>query len=187
MLGIVIDEELRVVSVDPKSAAEQAGIQAGDLLLAVAAVFPDGTVGEEVPFTPETSQVAQQVVHGTAAYYWRNQTDTGAPPLPTQESSITPDSEPAGNSVLEGTLSPEPGVDATPTPEIFIEAVITTTLEPEPTVAPLPTPEPIYGTVKLRLERDGTVLEIDVTPDMGPQWGVEVPIPTPVYTPYDYF
>ena len=54
-LGVVVDETMKVVDVDPGNAAEKAGVQKGDLLIAI----------EDIPFATEKAK-AEELIWGSA-------------------------------------------------------------------------------------------------------------------------
>lgn len=54
-LGVVVDETMKVVDVDPGNAAEKAGVQKGDVLIAI----------EDIPFATEKAK-AEELIWGSA-------------------------------------------------------------------------------------------------------------------------
>jgi len=54
-LGVIVDEAMKVVDIDPGSGAEKAGVQQGDVLIAI----------EGVPFAAEKSK-AEELIWGSA-------------------------------------------------------------------------------------------------------------------------
>jgi hypothetical protein len=182
-LGVVADENLRVVDLEPQGAAIQAGIQTGDVLISIAPVIHDFAV-EEVPFI-QSRRAKGVVSRAGEKHFVCNDTSS---------------------SILESTLmlTPKPTIEplpkATPTPEIISEAIMDATLEPLPTLMLQPAFQHGYDKVRIQVNRGGNEIQIMVKPfPHGPRPAVpdttpipslplgEAPTLTPLPTHYYYF
>jgi hypothetical protein len=153
VLGIVTDDQLRVVEVIPNSAAEQAGVQVGDVLLDLTWI-PSAT-----PIPAETV-VVPEAAGGVAL-------DANATPIAD------------GEVVTEPLPIPAPTI----LPEQYIEQG-TVPFTDAPRIISLAG----YGfPLKLRLQREGEVLELTITAStsvyhpLAPGEGTPTPIPTSYY------
>lgn len=166
-LGIVTDGDLQVIEIRAGSAADEAGVQVGDVLLDLTWIPSD------VPLSrPDASDIV----------YLPNS------PLPLPSGVTVTDGQPL-TTVVGGVVVPA-GVAVTPIPPPVGDYI-------EKATVPFTEGDRIrslssYGVpLKLRLTRDGQVIDVTITPSNPPIEPPEPNVPmatfTPVMPPHHYF
>ena len=160
-LGVVIDQQQRVVDVEAKGAAERAGIQVGDLLLDLAYI-PPTTLEPSVDANPEATEVVAHM---------NNEVEQDDADRAISESRVSPlpSPVPANTPRLEDILGTNPVqfTDVDGIRKLIVRGV------------PL----------KLRLERETEVIEIVITPSRPIFHPIDsgVPTSTPVPSEFMYY
>lgn len=162
-LGVVADGDLRIIEIQPGSAAEKAGLQLGDILLDLTWIPSDAP-----PYLPESSDVVRpDMTVAPIGEDDRTNMEVGAASIsPIFPAAATPIPPPVASYIEKKSVS-------------FTESSRIQSLV-------------VYGVpLKLRLMRSGQVLELTIIPTVPPTRSFAPDEPratfTPVMSPYYYY
>jgi hypothetical protein len=174
-LGVITDERLQVIEVLPDSAAAQAGIQQGDILVSVAPVAPEGVAVAEMPFTER--EPARNLIGAALSKEEKRRrvqimqelqnerekevgllTSTPIPPSLLDDATPTPEPTPTAIATPEEPLTPLPTPVKVMVP---LETSMPLTLS---LLIPTPPPIVVYDSIRVKVNRGGEVIEIVTKP-----------------------